>query len=356
MRAKALVALVLGLLLLLVGAATASAGSGPVPMSGQVVADQRSQQVQLTATSTDGAGWRLQAVLVPQGFERGATRDSFILDLQGQFTLIGASVPPINGEAAGRVNSSGNGSLTLQPSSGGTAFQASFSSDDNGNLSLALTGPLPAPAAAGGSGTTSTAPAQPVNHDFWYLSRAAGFTAYLLLFLNVALGLGMTSKSSDSILMRWRVFDLHQFTALVAIAVLGLHIFSLLGDRYFNFSILQLLVPFATPYRASWTALGVIGFYSLLVITASFYVRKYIGYRTWRVIHYVTFGTFAIAMVHGVLAGTDTSQPWAQLVYVTTGLVIAVFTVYRFAAAKKPAGAAAKGRDAARRAAKAEVE
>ena len=28
-----------------------------------------------------------------------------------------------------------------------------------------------------------------MNHEFWYLSRAAGFTAYLLLFASMALGI-----------------------------------------------------------------------------------------------------------------------------------------------------------------------
>ncbi len=173
------------------------------------------------------------------------------------------------------------------------------------------------------------------NQVFWYLTRTAGLTAYLLLFMNVVLGLGMTTKSSDSIMARWRVLDLHQFTALLGVAVLGLHVFSLLGDKYFNFGFLQLLVPFAAPYRAGWTALGVIGFYSFLIMTASFYIRRYIGQRTWRTIHYITFGVFGIVLAHGVLTGTDTEQPWARLVYITTGLMVAAFTTYRFIYARK---------------------
>jgi len=41
--------------------------------------------------------------------------------------------------------------------------------------------------------------------------------------------------------------------------MVGLHVFSLLGDTYYKYTITQLLVPFTAIYRPGWTALGLSG-------------------------------------------------------------------------------------------------
>jgi hypothetical protein len=52
---------------------------------------------------------------------------------------------------------------------------------------------------------------------FWYISRTAALTAYLLFFVNIVLGLGMKLKFLDRLFERWRAADLHQFTALLGL-------------------------------------------------------------------------------------------------------------------------------------------
>ncbi|HVG97796.1 MAG TPA: ferric reductase-like transmembrane domain-containing protein, partial [Chloroflexota bacterium] len=156
-------------------------------------------------------------------------------------------------------------------------------------------------------------------HVWWYLSRAAGLCAYVLLTLDVALGLAVRTRRLEPWLARWRAFDLHRFTALLLVAVAALHVLALLGDRYIGFSLPQLLVPFAAPYRPLWTALGVLALYLLLAIVASFFVRRVIGQRAWRRLHYLTFAVFVLALLHGVLAGTDAGTVWGVLLYLSTG-------------------------------------
>jgi DMSO/TMAO reductase YedYZ heme-binding membrane subunit len=60
----------------------------------------------------------------------------------------------------------------------------------------------------------------------------------------------------------------------------------------------------------------------MVLVVASFFVRQHIGYRTWRSLHYLTFGLFAGVMLHGITAGTDTTQAWAKLIYVFSGLAV----------------------------------
>lgn len=168
-----------------------------------------------------------------------------------------------------------------------------------------------------------------MNHEFWYLSRAAGFTAYIALFASVALGLMMTTKAAQRSGRQQLVFDMHRFVTILAVAFSLFHVYILLGDQFFSFNVWQLSLPFASPYRTLAVAVGVVSMYALLLVTASFWVRKWIGYRTWRALHFMTFAMYAGVTLHAVTAGTDTTQPWARLLYVSTGLVVLGLLAHR---------------------------
>src|SRR6266567_5402799 len=154
-----------------------------------------------------------------------------------------------------------------------------------------------------------------MDHAFWYVSRAFGLTAYLLLALSVCLGLLVRTRIMDWLAARWRWFDLHQFAALLALGFVLLHVLSLLGDHYIGFSLDELLIPFASPYRPLEVAAGVLALYLMLVVVASSYLRPLIAYRTWRALHYATFALFVLALVHGIFAGTDGGEAWASALY-----------------------------------------
>ncbi len=170
-------------------------------------------------------------------------------------------------------------------------------------------------------------------NTFWYLSRAAGLSAYVMLCVNVALGLALSRPLLGRFAVKWRVFDLHQFTGLLLVALLGLHVLALLGDRYIGFTLPQLLVPFLSSYRPVEIALGVLAFYLTLVVTFTFYIRQRIGQRVWRLIHYGSFGVFALSLLHGILSGTDTGTVWALVIYAGSALAIGWLTWWRFTTA-----------------------
>jgi DMSO/TMAO reductase YedYZ heme-binding membrane subunit len=63
-------------------------------------------------------------------------------------------------------------------------------------------------------------------------------------------------------------------------------------------------------------------FYALAVISLSFYVKKWIGLARWRAIHYLAFGTFLSAVIHGAMAGTDRTHPAVIALYATSAAVV----------------------------------
>ncbi|MFN8423771.1 MAG: hypothetical protein U0470_10465 [Anaerolineae bacterium] len=71
-------------------------------------------------------------------------------------------------------------------------------------------------------------------------------------------------------------FDLHQHVSLLSLAFAVFHALILLGDRYIDYTLATVLVPFASrDYRPIGVGLGQLAFYPLAVVGLSFYVRPH---------------------------------------------------------------------------------
>ena len=169
-------------------------------------------------------------------------------------------------------------------------------------------------------------------HFYWYLARAAGIVAFCLVTFSTSLGLCISNRLGGGIFEKPWIYELHKFAALLAIGFLGIHIAALIPDPWSSFRIVDLLVPGTSAYRPIAVAGGVLAMYGALIGTFSFYVKRWIGYGAWRLLHYTTFGTFGLMLLHGVLAGTDSSQAWLALLYATGGLLVFSLTLYRIMA------------------------
>ncbi len=162
----------------------------------------------------------------------------------------------------------------------------------------------------------------------WFITRSAGFIAYLLLWLSTAWGLAIPSKIFDRFLPRTFTFDFHQTISLLSLGFLALHVLVLLVDQYLPFTWVQLFVPFLSPYRPFWVGIGIIALYLTVLVTVTFYIRQRIGMKTFRYIHYSSLIAYLGATAHSLFSGTDTSLPIAQVMYAGTFLVVVFLTVY----------------------------
>jgi len=165
---------------------------------------------------------------------------------------------------------------------------------------------------------------------FWELARSSGIVAYLLMWMSVAFGLIITNRIARVWPGGPTAFDLHQFASLLGLTLALFHGLILMGDQYINYSLLQILIPFASVnYQPFWVGLGQIAFYILIPVTFSFYIRRSIGTGTWRLIHGASFLAFSLITVHGLLAGSDTTNFAVLGMYALTGLSVIFLTIYR---------------------------
>ena len=165
---------------------------------------------------------------------------------------------------------------------------------------------------------------------YWYLSRSSAFVTFALMWLSMVFGLIITNKMARVWPGGPTAFDLHQHVSLLALGFSLFHGLILMGDSFIRYSLTQVLIPFASAaYRPVWVGVGQLGFYLMALVSLTFYVRKSIGQRAWRLIHGLSFVMFAMGLVHGLAAGTDSGTWWAGAFYWVTGGSVLFLTVYR---------------------------
>jgi len=165
-------------------------------------------------------------------------------------------------------------------------------------------------------------------HIWWYITRAAGLMGYLLFWLSTVWGFAVSSKIFDSFLERMFTYDFHEHLSLLSLGFVVLHVLVLLVEKVEPLSLVEILVPFASAYRPFWTGIGIIAFYLTILVTVTFYIRKWISMKTFRVIHYLSVAAYVGALFHSIYDGTDTGLTWVQWMYGGTTLVTVFFLVY----------------------------
>jgi sulfoxide reductase heme-binding subunit YedZ len=170
-----------------------------------------------------------------------------------------------------------------------------------------------------------------MSHDptFWLLARAAGLAAYALLTASVLAGLVVKSRPFGRAVRAATATDVHRTLALLGLGFLGLHGVALVLDSTVRITPAMLLVPGLSTYRPAAVALGVLAGELMLLVYASFSLRKRIGMKAWRRLHWLTYAVFAGATAHGLAAGTDSPRPWALALYVGAVGAVALATAWR---------------------------
>jgi predicted ferric reductase len=144
----------------------------------------------------------------------------------------------------------------------------------------------------------------------WYLTRSTGAVALLLLSASVALGVADVRRLSSERWPRFVIDALHRNVALLSICFLVIHILTAVLDTFTSIPIVDGIVPFIGSYRPFWLGLGAVSFDLLLAVTITSLLRQRLGYETWRAVHWLSYASWPIALVHGLGTGSDTKGSW----------------------------------------------
>jgi sulfoxide reductase heme-binding subunit YedZ len=140
----------------------------------------------------------------------------------------------------------------------------------------------------------------------WYIDRGAGIVALALLTGAVVLGIVSALKMRSARWPRFAVADLHRNVALLALVFGSVHVFTSVIDHYVHISLADAFVPFVSAYKPFWLGVGAIGADLMLAVLITSALRRRIGYRRWRAVHYLSYGIWATSIAHSVAIGSDT--------------------------------------------------
>lgn len=146
----------------------------------------------------------------------------------------------------------------------------------------------------------------------WYLMRASGLVALLLLSASVALGVVGVARWRSVRWPRLVTAGLHRTLPLLAIAFLAVHVGTAAVDSFVGLHWVGVVLPFVSTYRPFWVGLGVLSGDLVLAVVATSLLRRHLGYRAWRAVHWGSWVLWPLALFHslGSGSGTDARSPW----------------------------------------------
>lgn len=165
----------------------------------------------------------------------------------------------------------------------------------------------------------------------WDAERAAGFAAYLLLWASVLTGMALYLRIRSAGVQLTEVLEAHRITSALGLAFTAAHVAGLLLDPVVHFDPIDAAVPFTSAYRPVQTGLGTGALWLMAGVLVSTAVAGRLPLAAWRRLHYLSFPCWALALVHGLTAGTDSGAMPVTLVYAfTAGTVAAVGAIRLF--------------------------
>jgi len=181
-------------------------------------------------------------------------------------------------------------------------------------------------------------PLQGETPAYWYLARVSALISYLFIWLSMVWGLLLSTKLVKLHVSPALIFSTHELLSLTGLGFAVFHAFILLGDSYLKFGLSDVLLPFSASFKTVPVGIGILSLYLYAMLAGSFYIRKRIGKKVWRTLHYTTFLAFVAVTAHGLLVGTDSSTFIAKAMYSSAVASVLFLVYYRILTTGQKAG------------------
>jgi predicted ferric reductase len=163
----------------------------------------------------------------------------------------------------------------------------------------------------------------------WYLTRGSGIVSLILLTLAVLAGIVTSTRWARPRWPRFVTEGLHRNASLLSTVFVLVHIASAVLDGYVSIRWLDAVVPFGAAYKPLWLGLGALSLDVFLAIAVASLLRARLGYRAWRGVHWLAYGCWGLALVHGFGVGSDRNRAWMLGLYLLAIAAVAVATGWR---------------------------
>jgi methionine sulfoxide reductase heme-binding subunit len=165
----------------------------------------------------------------------------------------------------------------------------------------------------------------------WYVTRASGTVALVLLTAAVVIGIAAIARLRGPGMPRFMIDGVHRTVSLLALVLLVIHIITSVLDSFAPISIVDAFIPFVGSYRPFWLGLGAVAFDLLLAVIITSLIRRRLGHATWRGVHWLAYACWPVAILHGFGTGSDVHQTWMLLIDIACIGAVLVAVVIRVA-------------------------
>ncbi len=165
----------------------------------------------------------------------------------------------------------------------------------------------------------------------WYAARGSGVVALLLLTISLVLGIPTLLSWGTPRTPRLVVQLLHRNVSLLIVVFLAIHIASSVLDDFVHIRLVEAFVPFIGSYRPFWLGLGAVAMDLLLALIITSLLRRYIGVRAWRLVHWAAYACWPIGMLHGLKIGTDSRFGWMLAIDALCAAAVLAAVAWRLA-------------------------
>jgi hypothetical protein len=165
----------------------------------------------------------------------------------------------------------------------------------------------------------------------WYVTRASGVVALLLLTAAVVLGIVSALRWRTTRWPRFATVDVHRNLTLLSIVFVAIHVVTTVADGYAPVGLVDAIVPFLSPYRPLWLGLGTVAFDLLLALVVTSLFRSLIPARAWRALHWAAYAAWPVALIHSLGTGSDARTGWLQAIGVASLVAVALAALARIA-------------------------
>ncbi|MGD9701439.1 MAG: hypothetical protein AB7Q42_08920 [Acidimicrobiia bacterium] len=177
---------------------------------------------------------------------------------------------------------------------------------------------------------------------WWYLARATGIVAWVLLVASVVWGVLLATRVLKPVDRPAWLLVMHRWLSALAVTCTGLHLAALAADGYVHFGWMELFVPGASPWRTTAVAIGVVAFWLLMIVHVSSLLMRRLPRAIWRRVHYVSYATVWLVSVHAGMAGTDVTNRVYQFVALLLTIAAVSAALVRVLSPGRAGGAASR--------------
>ncbi|HAS00098.1 MAG: Ferric reductase domain protein transmembrane component domain protein [Candidatus Moranbacteria bacterium GW2011_GWC2_37_73] len=158
----------------------------------------------------------------------------------------------------------------------------------------------------------------------WYVSRASGLLGFTLLYISIFLALTIRVPFLRKVFAPVYALNAHGWIALQATLFALVHGTVLIFDKFMGFNLIDVLVPLASTYEPALVAMGIIGFYLMLILVVTSYARKHLSFKLWRAVHFLNIILYVGVIVHAYFLGTDMKNEIIRNIFVYANIFLII--------------------------------